>query len=66
MGMAKQLFGFRTLIPTEAEIDRGAKALRKRQMAGRVTRHWKSVPKSERQKWRKYAKAVLCAAYKSK
>lgn len=47
---------------TEDEIDAGAQALRDRQMAGRITRPWEKVPKSERRKWRDHACVVLAAA----
>ena len=46
----------------DLEIDAGAKALRERQMAGRITRAWDAVPKSEKRKWRDYAACVLTAA----
>jgi sensor domain CHASE-containing protein len=63
--MVADVFGLHTRTPTEAEIDRGAKALRERQMAGRITRAWDTVPKSEQKKWRGHAEAVLRAAYGS-
>ena len=48
--------------PNDDEIDRGGQALRERQMAGRITRPWSLVPKSEKKKWRDHAEAVLTAA----
>jgi hypothetical protein len=63
--MVADVFGLHTRTPTEAEIDRGAKALRERQMAGRITRAWDAVPKSEQKKWRGHAEVVLRAAYGS-
>lgn len=59
------VFGLHGRAPTEAEIDRGAKALRERQMAGRITRAWDTVPKSEQRKWREHAEAVLRAALRA-
>lgn len=55
-------FGLHGRNPTEQEIDRGAKALRERQMAGRITRKWDAVGNSEKKKWREHAEAVLRAA----
>jgi hypothetical protein len=49
-------------IPTEAQIDRGAQALRELQMKGRITRLWAALPKSDSKKWRVAAEAVLRAA----
>jgi hypothetical protein len=48
--------------PTEQEIDAGAKALRERQMAGRITQPWHVLPNSAKRKWRDHASVVLCAA----
>ena len=61
--MVADVFGLHTRTSTDAEIDRGAKALRERQMAGRITRPWEIVPKSEQKKWREHAETVLRAAY---
>lgn len=55
-------FGLYGRNPTEAEIDRGAKVLRERQMAGQITREWAIVPKSQKRKWLDHAEAVLIAA----
>lgn len=52
-------------IPTEAQIDRGARALRELQMKGRITRPWVELPKSDSKKWRIAAEAVLRAALQS-
>jgi hypothetical protein len=49
-------------MPTDDEIDAGGKALRERQMAGRITRDWSDLPKHEKKKWRDHAEAVLRAA----
>lgn len=48
--------------PSQAEIDAGAKALRQRQMAGRITLDWSMVPNTDRKKWRDHSEAVLLAA----
>jgi len=61
--MVADVFGLHTFTPTEHQIDAGAKALRERQMAGRITRPWETVPKSEQKKWRGHAEAVLKAAF---
>lgn len=63
--MVADVFGLHTRSPTDAEIDRGAKALREHQMAGRITRAWETVPKSDQKKWRDHARVVLLAAYQS-
>lgn len=63
--MVADVFGLHVRTPTDAEIDRGAKALRERQMTGRITRSWDTVPKSEQKKWREHAETVLKAAYRS-
>ncbi len=63
--MVADVFGLTGRAPREDEIDRGAKALRERQMAGRITRPWDTVPKSEQKKWREHAEAVLRAALRS-
>lgn len=47
---------------TETEVNAGAKALRERQMEGRITRAWETVPLREQRKWREHARAVLEAA----
>lgn len=46
----------------DRKIERGAKALREHQMAGRFTVEWEKVPKSQRKKWIEAATAVLEAA----
>lgn len=48
--------------PTDGEIDRGGKALRERQMGGKITRDWDDLPKSDKRKWLEHAEAVLRAA----
>ena len=63
--MVADVFGLHTRTPTEAEIDRGAKALRERQMAGKISRAWDTLPKSDRKKWLEHSEAVLRAAYRS-
>jgi hypothetical protein len=50
-------------LPTEAQIDAGAKALRDRQMAGRITRPWDDLPNTDKRKWRDHARCVLTAAF---
>lgn len=47
---------------SEAAANAGGKALRERQMAGRITRDWDAVPKSERRKWVDTAREVIRAA----
>jgi hypothetical protein len=48
--------------PTPHQVVAGAKALRERQMAGRITRAWEDVPKYEQRKWVMHSEAVLIAA----
>ena len=48
---------------TEEMIENGAAALRERQMAGRITRQWDELPKSDKRKWLTHAEAVLRAAH---
>lgn len=47
---------------SEEMIEAGGKALRERQMAGKITREWEKLPRSDKQKWRGHAEAVLRAA----
>jgi len=63
--MVADVFGLHTRTPTESEIENGADALRKRQMSGRITRAWDTLPKADKKKWREHAEAVLNAAYRS-
>lgn len=63
--MVVDVFGLHGREPTEQEINKGAKALRERQMSGRITRKWEDVPTSEQKKWREHASAVLKAALSS-
>ena len=51
---------------SEEEIEAGARALRDRQMVGRITRSWQSLPRSDKRKWRDHAACVLTAAYTAK
>ena len=44
-------------------IDRGAKALRDHQMAGRFTVDWENVPQGQKKKWLRASQAVLEAAH---
>lgn len=46
----------------DRKIERGAKALREHQMAGRFTVEWDKVPKGQRKKWIDAATVVLDAA----
>jgi hypothetical protein len=62
--MVADHFGLHTRTPTEAEIDRGAKALRERQMSGKKLNAWETLPTSTKKKWREHAEAVLRAAYR--
>lgn len=48
--------------PTKQQIDAGAKALREKQMAGRITRPWGELPNSDKKKWLSQAECVLLAA----
>ena len=48
--------------PTKAQIDAGARALRERQMAGRLLRPWELLPERDRRKWQDHACVVLTAA----
>lgn len=52
--------------PTKDEIEAGAQALRERQQAGRITREWSKLPKSEKLKWQLHAETVLRAALRLK
>lgn len=63
--MVADVFGLHTRTPTDTEIERGADALRKRQMSGRITRAWETLPKADKKKWRDHAEAVLKAAHRS-
>jgi len=63
--MVADHFGLHTRTPTEAEIDRGAKALRERLQAGRRLNVWESLPNSTKKKWREHAETVLRAAYRA-
>jgi hypothetical protein len=49
---------------TDAEIDAGAAALRKRLQGGKKLRPWLYLPTSVKRKWRDYATCVLTAARK--
>jgi hypothetical protein len=51
---------------TEDEIDAGARALRERMQAGRITRPWAELPKWDKRKWRAHAAVVLCAALRAR
>lgn len=46
---------------TVEQIDAGGKALRERQMKGRITVRWENLPKSAKKKWLEHAAAVLRA-----
>lgn len=48
---------------TLKQIDDGAKALRERQMEGKLTRKWEELPISSKRKWIAHSQAVLCAAF---
>jgi hypothetical protein len=50
------------LKPTEAQIDKGAEALRQRLQGGKSIMPWIVLPNSRKKKWRDYAAVVLCAA----
>jgi hypothetical protein len=47
------------------QIERGAKALREHQMAGRITLSWANVPRSQKKKWLEAAAVVIDAADRS-
>ena len=47
---------------TDEMIERGARALRERQMAGRITRDWSALSAADKRKWLDHSKAVLRAA----
>lgn len=47
---------------TDEHIDKAAKALRERQMAGRITLPWSLVAPRDKKKWRDTARIVLEAA----
>lgn len=48
---------------SEAErLDAAAKALREYEMAGKITREWADIPKSQKRKWWAKAKIALDAA----
>lgn len=47
---------------TKYEIEAGARALRERMQAGRITRAWPDLPNSDKRKWREHAACVLRAA----
>ena len=48
-------------IPDE-QIEAGAKALRERMTAGRITHPWEKLLMSAKRKWRDHAACVLTAA----
>lgn len=50
------------MIITEEMIEAGGKALRERQMNGKITRDWEKLPKGDKKKWRDHAETVLRAA----
>lgn len=52
--------------PTKDEIEAGAKALRERQMAGKITRPWETLPKGDKLKWQLHSETVLRAALRLK
>jgi hypothetical protein len=49
-------------IPTDAQVDAAAKALREHDMKGRITRPWTALPKSDAKKWKLKAFVALTAA----
>jgi hypothetical protein len=53
------------IIPSDAQIDAGAEALRQRLQGGKKLKPWPQLPNSVKRKWRDYAAVVLCAALTS-
>jgi hypothetical protein len=60
--MVTDVFGLHGREPTPHEVVAGAKALRDRQMKGRLTRAWEDLPQSDKRKWLGHSEAVLRAA----
>lgn len=47
---------------TAKQLDAGADALRKFEMAGRILRQWEDISAAQKRSWREKANAVLEAA----